>query len=100
MTPTTSTSTHGTGLKGSGVPQIISRFFGDPSQWPVESNLKKFTQAKILAIAEHIDRTGDCLWHAEFVVMGWDTCHCAKCSPPVHSIRCDCVECMRKRGAL
>ncbi len=78
---------HGTGLKGSGVPNIIARFFGTLSQWPVESDLKKFTQAKILAIAEHIDRTGDCLWHAEFVVMGRDTCHCAKCMPPPNVVR-------------
>ena len=84
-----STSTHGTGLKGSGVPQIIARFFGDLSRWPakVPSGFYSFTQEKITAIAEHIDRTGDCLWHVEFVVMGWDKCHCAKCMPAPKSVR-------------
>ena len=59
--------------------QAIVKFFGDIKRWPVEPDGHNFTQSQIEAIGEHIAKTGDCLWHAETVVMGWLVCHCAKC---------------------
>lgn len=75
--------TKGTGLKGQPVPELIERFFGDLKRWPVVADSRNMTQANVQAICQRMSDTGDCLWHAEFVVMGWDKCHCAVCMPPV-----------------
>ena len=63
--------------------QIIARFWGDLKQWPIEPDGHNFTQAQIKATAAHIAKTGDCLWHAQTVVMNWPVCHCAKCMGPL-----------------
>jgi len=69
----------GTGMKGAPVEAIIERFFGDLKQWPLEPDGHNFTQAQIRDIADHIHATGDCLWHAQSIVMQWPACHCAAC---------------------
>jgi hypothetical protein len=73
--------------KGIPVPELIARFFAELHRWPVEPDGINFTQAQIRAICEHIHTTGDCLWHAQFVVMNWKACYCANCRPPVPNIR-------------
>jgi len=70
----------GTGLKGLPVAEIVKRFYGDLYRWPIEPDGKNATQAEILALAQHIHKTGDCLWHAQHVVFGW-LCHCSVCMP-------------------
>lgn len=59
--------------------QAVTRFFGSLDHWPLESDGINFTQDQIRAIAEHIALTGDCLWHAQSIVLGWKACHCANC---------------------
>ena len=68
-------------IKGIPVAELITRFFGDVSRYPVEADGVNFTQAQIQAVCEHIHRTGDCLWHAQHIVLG-GPCHCASCAPP------------------
>lgn len=71
-----------TGLKMRSVENIIELFYGDLKRWPIEPDGINFTQSQIWAIAEHISKTGDCLWHATATVCGFlDRCHCAKCMP-------------------
>jgi hypothetical protein len=67
--------------KGQSIESLIKDFFGDIQRWPIEPDGLNFTQDMITRICTRIHQTGDCLWHAEFIVMGWDKCHCAKCSP-------------------
>lgn len=67
-------------MKGIPVDELIVRFFGTLAQWPVAPDGHNFTQAQIKAVCEHIHATGDCLWHAQHVVIG-GTCHCAQCVP-------------------
>jgi len=71
-----------TGLQNNPVGQIIERFWGDLKRWPAEPDGRNFTQSQITAVAEHISKTGDCLWHAESILMGWPVCHCADCNGP------------------
>jgi hypothetical protein len=59
--------------------QLIQKFFGSLDRWPVKQEGNNFGQDQILAITEHMARTGDCLWHSQTVVMGWKECHCADC---------------------
>lgn len=61
------------------VKDIIEKFFGDLSRWPVEPDGRNFTQSQIQAVCQHIFETGDCLWHAQYIVMKWEICHCADC---------------------
>lgn len=58
----------------------ISRFYGSLDRWPVEPDGINFTQSQVLAVCEHIAITGDCLWHAQHVVL-WHNkpCNCAGC---------------------
>ena len=69
--------------KGLPVPELIQRFFGEIDRYPVEPDGMNLTQTQIRAVCEHIHATGDCLWHAQFVVMKWERCQCAQCMPPV-----------------
>ena len=68
---------------GKSVDAIIQQFYGDLKQWPPtrEPGGRNWGQDEIVRIAQHIARTGDCLWHAQTVVMGWTICHCAQCMP-------------------
>ena len=70
--------------KGQPVESVIAQFFGDLDRWPMEPDGLNFTQAQVKAICQRIHETGECLWHGEFVVMQWQTCHCANCDrrPP------------------
>ena len=68
------------GLNGMSKDEIIVHFFGDLKRWPVEPDGHNWTQLQIEKIAEHIEKTGDCLWHAMSVVMVWTNCHCADCT--------------------
>lgn len=67
-------------IKGIPVAELIQRFFGKLEQWPVQPDGINLTQAQIQAVCDHIHRTGDCLWHAQHVVLG-GPCHCAQCEP-------------------
>jgi hypothetical protein len=60
--------------------QVIEKFFGDIRRWPVEPDGHNYLQSQIRKVAAHIARTGDCLWHAQAVVLGWPNCHCADIS--------------------
>lgn len=87
-----------TGLQGRPVADLIQQFFGAIEQWPVEPKTGvSFTQSQVRSICEHMSGTGDCLWHAQTIVMKWPVCHCAKCSPPIHWPSCRCDECAEKR---
>ena len=70
-----------TGLKGQPVDAIIERFYGDISRWPLESKEGTYSQSEIRAICTHISCTGNCLWHAQSIVMQWP-CACANCMRP------------------
>jgi hypothetical protein len=59
--------------------ECIEKFFGSLDRWPTEPG-SNFTQAQILAITEHMARTGDCLWHSQYVALGWKSCSCADCA--------------------
>lgn len=60
--------------------QVIGFFWGDFDRWPMTSeDGRTWTQPEILAVARHILKTGDCLWHAQSVVMVLTECPCAKC---------------------
>lgn len=72
-------TTMGTGLKGRSVESLIEKFFGQLNRWPVEPDGHNHTQEQIKCICEHMSATGDCLWHAQTIVMGWPVCHCARC---------------------
>jgi len=84
-------------IKGIPVAELIVRFFGKLEQWPVEPDGINLTQAQIRAVCDHIHQTGDCLWHAQHVVLG-GTCHCAQCMPPVPSVKTVYVPARRKRS--
>jgi len=65
--------------KGLTQEQCIVKFFGSLDRWPTEPG-SNWTQAQILAVTEHMARTGDCLWHSQSVALGWKNCHCANCA--------------------
>lgn len=60
--------------------EAVTRFFGDLKRWPKERNQGTWSQPDILLICERIAESGDCLWHAQALVMGWEVCHCARCN--------------------
>jgi hypothetical protein len=61
--------------------QCIALFFGDLKRWPAEPDgTNNFNQPQILAITEHMARTGDCLWHSMFMALGHKTCSCSPCA--------------------
>ena len=60
--------------------QVIEFYYGDLDQWPEISDGRNWTKPEIMAICRHILKTGDCLWHAQSVVMVWTNCPCANCS--------------------
>jgi hypothetical protein len=75
------TSALGTGLKGASLAALIERFYGELKRWPMEPDGHNPTQAQIVAICQHISDTGDCLWHAKFIVGKEPCCHCSNCRP-------------------
>ena len=69
-----------TGLKGRPVEELIKRFYGTLDRWPMEADgTKNWTQPQIIAICEHMSKTGDCLWHSQAIVMNAAMCNCRAC---------------------
>jgi hypothetical protein len=71
-----------TGLKDKPIDEIVFQFYGNLKRWPTEPDGINWTQAEIIAVAKHMSKTGDCLWHAQAVVKKWTVCHCAYCNGP------------------
>lgn len=68
------------GLKGTSLESIIERHYGALDRWSVEPDGHNPTRAQVIAVCERIQLTGECLWHAQSIVMNWPVCHCFPCS--------------------